>query len=156
MEANKKLIEKFYTAFKNGNAEEMISCYHQEIEFEDPAFGILKGDDVGAMWKMLIERGKGQIEISFKDINAGFSSGTAYWEAIYPFSKTGRIVHNKIHASFIFKDGKIIKHTDKFDFYKWLRQAFGPLGWALGFTPILKKKVRSNALLQLKNYKNRS
>jgi ketosteroid isomerase-like protein len=155
MEANKKLIEKFYTSFKNGNTNEMISCYHEEIEFEDPAFGKLKGDDVGLMWKMLIERSKGNIEINFKNIDADFSSGKAYWEAIYPFSKTGRIVHNKIHANFVFKDGKIIKHTDYFNFYKWSRMAFGTLGWVLGFTPILKNKVRSTALLQLKEFKNR-
>jgi len=39
-----KLIETFYTSFANLDAETMISCYHDEITFEDPAFGVLKGE----------------------------------------------------------------------------------------------------------------
>ncbi|MCK5103475.1 MAG: nuclear transport factor 2 family protein [Cyclobacteriaceae bacterium] len=38
----KHIIEKFYKAFENLDAEGMIACYHKEIEFEDPAFGIFR------------------------------------------------------------------------------------------------------------------
>ena len=31
----------------------MVVCYHDEIEFEDPAFGILKGEKARNMWRML-------------------------------------------------------------------------------------------------------
>ena len=37
-----------------------------------------------------------------------------------------------ISTAYEFKDGKIIKHTDKFDFYRWSRQALGLMGWVLG------------------------
>jgi len=45
----KGLIEKFYTAFQNKDAEIMISCYHDDIIFCDPAFGEINGDDAKAM-----------------------------------------------------------------------------------------------------------
>ena len=51
----KGLIETFYTAFQNRDAETMISCYHNDIVFCDPAFGELKGDDAKAMWKCFAE-----------------------------------------------------------------------------------------------------
>ena len=37
--------------------------YHDEIEFSDPAFGLLKGDDE---WKMLVEKSGGNIHLEFK------------------------------------------------------------------------------------------
>ena len=36
----KSTIEKFYTAFTNNDAEAMVACYHDNIIFEDPAFGL--------------------------------------------------------------------------------------------------------------------
>ena len=37
------VIEKFYTAFTNLDAEAMAECYAENVSFEDPAFGELKG-----------------------------------------------------------------------------------------------------------------
>ncbi len=53
-----KLVEKFYQAFAKLDAETMISCYHNDITFEDPAFGILKGEKAKNMWRMLCESQK--------------------------------------------------------------------------------------------------
>jgi ketosteroid isomerase-like protein len=39
---NSELITKFYTSFANADAEGMVACYHNDIQFEDPAFGPLK------------------------------------------------------------------------------------------------------------------
>ncbi|MCK5702831.1 MAG: nuclear transport factor 2 family protein, partial [Cyclobacteriaceae bacterium] len=64
-----------------------------------------------------------------------------HWEAYYSFSKTGRKVHNIINAEFEFKDGKIIKHIDNFDLYKWSKQALGIQGLILGWTGFFKKKL---------------
>lgn len=121
-EVNYKLIEKFYTAFSQHNYEIMRECYHPEIIFEDNAFGILKGKSVGDMWEMLISGSKKStrpLEIVFSDVKADDLTGSAHWIATYSFSSTGRLVINSINASFIFKDGLIIKHTDVFDFWKW-------------------------------------
>ena len=53
---NKQLITKFYEAFTNADANTMSSLYHDEIEFEDPAFGKQKGNNARNMWKLLMSR----------------------------------------------------------------------------------------------------
>ncbi len=146
-----QLIETFYTAFAACDAETMASCYHDDIVFEDPGFGVLKGSKAGNMWRMLCasQKGKEDFKIEFSGIEANDQTGKAHWEAHYTFSKTGRKVHNIIDASFEFKDGKIIKHTDHFNLHRWSGQALGLKGSLLGWTAFFKKKLnqQSNRLL---------
>ena len=152
MSPNENTIAKFYTAFSNGNAVQMCECYHPNIEFQDPVFGILKGDEVCKMWKMLIEKSKGNLQIDFSDIKADEYTGSARWIAAYNFSKTNRKVINSISAQFKFQEGLIIKHTDNFDIWKWAKQAFGWKGFLLGWTGFMQKRIQSQALSNLKNY----
>ena len=156
MNSNEQIIEEFYAAFAEGNAETMASCYHTDIVFEDPAFGKLEGKDASDMWHMLIERAKGNLEISFSDIQADEKIGSAKWIAKYHFSKTNRNVINKIKANFEFKDGLIIKHTDSFNFYEWSKQALGTTGLLLGWTSFLHKKVQHQALESLRKYQQKN
>jgi ketosteroid isomerase-like protein len=146
----KALIEQFYTAFAKADAEGMVACYHKDIEFEDPAFGPLKGNDARNMWRMLVNPG---LKLEFSKVQADEHTGSAHWEAHYIFSKTGNKVLNKIDAAFEFKDGKIIKHKDHFDFWKWSRQALGMPGLLMGWSPFLKNKVRQQALSRLHKFK---
>lgn len=145
---NKQVIEKFYTSFANGNAQQMTSCYHDEVQFEDPAFGKLSGNDAKAMWEMLLSRNSG-LKVSFSNVEANENKGSANWVAEYTFGQTGRKVINKVSAKFEFSDGKIIKHTDYFDFWKWTQQALGWKGYLLGWTPFMQNKIqkRTNGLL---------
>jgi len=146
----KQLVETFYSAFKNLDAETMVNCYHDEVVFEDLAFGILKGVQAKNMWRMLCESQKGKdFKIIYSNIEADNLKGKAHWEAFYTFSKTGRKVHNVIDAQFEFKEGKIIKHTDTFNLYKWSKQAFGLTGFFLGWTRFFKNKLnaQTNSLL---------
>lgn len=152
MNPNESLITKFYTAFANADAKTMSECYHPKIHFIDPAFGLLKENQVSDMWEMLILKSKGNIKIEFSDIKADDFSGSARWVATYNFSKTNRQVTNKIRAEFVFQDGLIIKHTDSFDVWKWSKQAFGPTGYLLGWTGFFHKKIKEQALLSLKKF----
>lgn len=145
----KALIEQFYTAFARADAEGMIACYHPDIEFEDPAFGLLKGADACNMWRMLVNPG---LQLTFSKVQAAGDTGSAHWDARYVFSKTGNKVLNQVDASFVFRDGKIIRHTDRFDFWKWSRQALGLPGLLLGWSPYLKNKVRQQALQRLAQF----
>lgn len=149
---NEQLIRRFYESFARQDANAMIECYADDIEFSDPVFGLLKGADAKNMWRMLVERGKGNIKIGFANVKAGDSKGSADWTADYPFSKTGRQVHNEIHAEFEFKDGKISRHTDSFDLWKWSRQALGLPGLLFGWSSFLQNKIRQNALESLREY----
>ncbi len=152
MNSNETLLHKFYIAFSNSDFDEMASCYHQNIIFEDPAFGILHGESVKKMWQMLIERSKGNIKIDFSNVIADEFSGGARWIATYNFSQTNRKVVNVIEAKFEFQDGLIIKHTDFFDLYKWSKQALGWKGFWLGWTNFMKNKIRKTAQKSLEIY----
>lgn len=146
-----EIINQFYTAFKHLDAEAMVSCYHSNIVFEDPAFGKLHGEHAKNMWRMLCKSQQGQdFTVNFSDIQFANNTGTANWVAVYTFSKTGRKVHNKIKAEFLFQDGKIIKHTDYFSLHKWAGQALGFKGFVFGWLPFFKTKLQAqtNQLLQ--------
>lgn len=149
---NEQIIQTFYESFARNDADGMVSCYHDEIEFSDPAFGVLKGADAKNMWRMLIERGKGDIKIAFSNISANEKTGSADWTARYLFSKTGRKVFNEIHAEFEFKDGKILRHTDTFDIWKWSKQALGLPGVLLGWSSFMQNKIRKTAKDSLREY----
>jgi ketosteroid isomerase-like protein len=144
-------IEKFYSAFAQKDWQTMQACYHQDVVFEDPAFGQLKGDDARKMWKMLCEQGK-DMTLEYSNIVCDENIGSAHWEAKYTFSKTGRKVHNIIDATFEIKDGQIIKHTDKFNLHKWAGQALGLSGKLLGGTNFFKKKLNAQTNSLLRKY----
>lgn len=149
---NEQLIRHFYESFAQNNADGMVACYSDEIEFSDPAFGLLKGTEAKNMWRMLVERAKGNIKIEFKNISADDKKGSADWTANYLFSKTNRQVFNQIHAEFEFKDGKIIRHNDTFDIWKWSKQALGISGLLLGWSSFMKNKIQQNAKESLREY----
>ncbi|OXA98833.1 nuclear transport factor 2 family protein [Flavobacterium pectinovorum] len=152
MNPNENLITKFYTAFANADYKTMNECYHPKIHFIDPAFGLLKEEQVSSMWQMLLLKSKGNLKIEFSNVKADDFTGSANWVATYNFSKTNRNVINKISAEFIFQDGLIIKHTDNFDVWKWSKQAFGIKGLLLGWTGFFQDKVKEQALLSLKKF----
>ncbi|SHJ78281.1 Ketosteroid isomerase-related protein [Reichenbachiella agariperforans] len=145
------LIEHFYKAFSQKDAHAMKECYHPDLRFEDPVFGVLNYQEACAMWEMLIKAGS-DLEIFFDNVIAEGEHGSVDWGANYSFSKTGRKVSNKIHASFVFKDGLIVAHTDRFDLYRWARMAFGSLGYTVGWTPFFQNKLRATARKNLDTF----
>ncbi len=146
---NKELIETFYQAFQQKDHQTMAQCYHSDAYFRDEAFE-LTGKEIGGMWHMLCERGKDMtMEFSVTQEDDKIS---AHWEPKYNFSQTGRFVHNIIDAEFEFRDGKIIKHIDHFNFWSWSRQALGAPGLLLGWTPLLRSKVKKMAMGNLKKF----
>ncbi len=151
MHQNETLIHEFYTAFAQRNWKTMQTCYHDEILFTDPVFINLKGKQARAMWHMLAENAR-DFSLQFTRVEADEHNGSAYWEAHYTFSKTGRRVHNKIDARFQFKGGLIYHHTDTFDFWRWSRMALGATGFLLGWSSMLQQKVRANALHGLNKF----
>ena len=145
---NAALIERFYRAFAAKDAQAMAECYHPEARFSDPVFPELSHDEVCAMWAMFCRPG-GDLRIAFSDVSADDATGRAHWDAWYTFPKTGRKVVNRIDASFELKDGKIFRHRDSFDFWKWSRQSLGPMGALFGWTPMARNGVRQGARASL-------
>ena len=137
----KTTIERFYGAFSRRDAETMAAQYTDDVRFSDPAFGELEGEHARNMWRMLLSPAT-DLEVTL----AAAGDDHARWEARYTFSQTGRQVHNIIRARFQFRDGKICRHDDVFDFWRWSRQALGPVGALLGWAPPLRRSVRAKAL----------
>ena len=151
MNDSKKIIENFYTCFQQKDWRRMQSCYHDQVIFSDPVFHNLKGGEAKAMWHMLLEAGK-DLKINFQNIKSDGVTASCDWDAYYSFSKTGRKVHNIIHARFEFSEGKIIKHNDSFDLWKWAGMALGTSGKLLGWTPFIQSKIRSGARKSLEKF----
>ena len=152
MHPNEELIAGFYKAFAAKDHDTMARAYADDAHFSDPVFPDLDADRVRAMWRMFCTGGN-EIDVTHGDVTADDSKGSAAWEAIYEFPKTGRRVHNKIRATFELADGKIVRHTDEFDLYRWTRMALGPMGVALGWSPIVQNQVRSQAMGQLERFR---
>ena len=152
MQLHTTLIERFYACFAKRDGDGMAQCYHADITFSDPVFPLLQGPQAGTMWKMLCTQAR-DFTLTVSGIQADATTGRAHWEARYLFSATGRRVHNKIDACFRFQDGKIIRHRDRFDFWRWSRMALGPAGLVLGWSPMIKNKVRRQAAKSLARYR---
>lgn len=151
MNTNEQLITQFYTAFKEKDFKTMQECYADHAVFNDEAFVNLNASQVRAMWQMLITRGK-DLVLTFDNVKADDTKGSVEWMATYTFSATKRRVVNHIKAQFTFENGKIVNHTDSFDFYRWASQALGMTGILLGWTSFMKKKVQKTAREGLENF----
>jgi ketosteroid isomerase-like protein len=137
------LIKGFYEAFARHDGDAMAACYAPDAHFSDPVFTDLRGVEPGAMWRMLTGRAE-DLEVRLAEHEAADGHGSAHWLADYTF-RTGRKVHNDVHSEFRFENGLIKEQRDSFSFYGWARQALGPVGLALGWTPIVQGKVRREA-----------
>ena len=144
MHPNERLIHGFYSCFQQLDAVGMAECYAPDVVFSDPVFPCLEGGEAGAMWHMLASRAK-EFQLTFRDVKADDVHGSAHWEATYLFSNTGRRVHNVIDAEFEFRSGLIVRHVDRFDFWRWSRQALGLSGALIGWTPLVRNAVRREA-----------
>lgn len=150
-QANANLIERFYTAFAERDGAEMAACYAPHAHFSDPVFTDLDGRQAGAMWRMLTERGK-DLKIDLVEHEADEAGGSARWIARYTFGETGRPVINEVCANFGIENGRIVDHHDDFSFYDWSKQALGPPGLLLGWTPVIRSAVRKKARSQLDRF----
>ena len=153
MNDNEKLIHHFYNSFSQKDYQAMQDCYADNATFSDAVFQNLNSAQVKSMWEMLCKRGK-DLELRFQNVLAGEKTGSAEWIANYTFSQTGKKVENHIKANFEFENGKIVKHIDSFDFYKWSSQALGLPGKLLGWTSFLQNKVRQTAMKSLADFMN--
>ena len=152
---NAALIARFYDALGRRDAAAMIACYAPDATFSDPVFPSLDAAGVAQMWTMLCARGK-DLTVVASDIAADAETGRAHWVATYTFSATGRRVVNRIDARFEFRDGRIVRHEDRFDLREWLRQALGLKGALLGWLPAVQNAARAQAAKALAGWRARA
>ena len=146
-------ITRLYQALAQLDGAEMQACYAPDAEFDDEAFSLRGQAQVGGMWRMLCDATAAKGRDVWRVEASAITERSAHWEAHYRFSATGRLVHNIIDAEFEFTpDGLIRRQRDRFDFWRWSRQALGLPGIVLGWTPFLHNKVRAQAAANLARY----
>lgn len=150
-------LTRLYAAFSALDADAMAQCYADDVQFDDEVFSLKGKEQTMGMWRMLCDaiqsKGKDVWKLDFSGIAADAHTGQAHWEARYRFSGTGRLVHNTIDAQFTFDDqGLITRHRDHFNFWRWAGQALGAPGVLLGWTPLLRNKVRAQARANLTKF----
>jgi SnoaL-like domain len=152
-ERNEATIRRLYDGLDRHDGEAMAGCYAPEALFSDPVFPELRGDQPGDMWRMLTARAT-DLSVDLPEAKADAQAGSARWIATYTFGATGRKVTNRVRSDFRFDpDGLITEQHDDFPFWAWSRQALGLPGLALGWTPLLRSKVRSNAAAELARFR---
>lgn len=167
MKENELLLRNFYDAFARCDWKAMQTAYADEAVFVDPVFANLNAFEVRAMWQMLCSGAKDfslkihRIECDSEPYigpnGENFFYCTADWEADYLFSATNKKVNNKVRSYIKIFEGKIAEQSDKFNFYRWSRQALGFKGWLFGMTSPFRRAVTTKARNQLgifidKNY----
>jgi len=150
-------LRRLYDAFARLDADTMAGCYASDATFDDEAFSLRGAREIGGMWKMLCggtkAKGAAVWKLSYRDVEADATQGKAHWDAHYLFSATGRTVDNSIDSRFTFTpEGLIATQRDRFDFWRWSRQALGTPGLLLGWSPMLKNKVRATAATNLQAF----
>ena len=154
-------LRRLYAAFARLDGAAMQACYAADATFDDEVFSLRGAPQVGGMWRMLCDATRAQgadvwrLEVGELSDRGGHWS--VHWEAHYRFSATGRLVHNRIDAQIrCSADGLIVQQRERFDFWRWTRQALGLPGWLLGWTPQLRAKLRARAAANLAAYLARS
>jgi len=155
MNENEQLIRNFYSAFQNKDYKTMQESYADNAVFSDPVFKNITSEQVKSMWEMFCLNGK-DLTIEISQVSASEFKAQAKWKASYIFSATGRKVVNHVKANFVLENGKILSHTDHSNFYKWTCQALGLKGILLGWTPIVKNKIRIAASRNLDLFMKRN
>ena len=145
------VAERFYEAFMVRDHYTMGLLYAEHATFSDPVFPLLNAKGTRLMWQMLLSRAE-DLGIQVKILEDTATRARVDWVAYYTFSGTGRPVVNRVHTEMAISAGKIVRQVDSFRLWRWTRQALGTKGLLLGWTPIVRNKVRAQAANSLREY----
>jgi len=139
-----EVAQQFYQAFAQLDGEAMAKLYADVIQFSDPVFPSLHGEQARNMWRMLCARSK-DLSITFEVKAENEQLASVNWVAKYKFGPKGRNVINHVRAEMTVINDQIVDHRDYFSFYRWSSQALGTSGTLLGRTPLLRFMIRKQA-----------
>lgn len=149
-----QIVNEFYAALARRDGEAMASCYHDDVVFEDPVFGVLSGQNARDMWRMLCS-GSTDLTVTHQVLESTPTAATTAWVAHYTFPRTGRRVSNDVTARMIIAEDGIVDHRDSFSIWGWSAQALGPLGRLLGWTPLMRARIRATSAASLESFQAR-
>lgn len=149
---SESLPHRFYAAFAARDWRMLGTLYADDARFSDPAFPDLSADEARAMWRMLLSRAGPDFRVEYVVREDTPTRAAVRWTAHYTFSQTGRRVVNVIDATMDLRDGRIVRHVDRFDFPRWARQALGAPGLLLGWTGWMQRQVQAKARAGLRAF----
>ena len=145
------VAERFYEAFMVRDHYTMGLLYAEHATFSDPVFPLLNARGARMMWNMLLTRAE-DLGIEVKIIEDSPAHASVDWVAHYTFGATGRPVVNRVHTEMALSNGRIVRQVDSFSLWRWSRQALGAKGWLLGWTPVVRDRIRAQAANSLREY----
>ena len=149
------VAERFYEAFAVRDHYTMGLLYADQATFSDPVFPLLNAKGARMMWKMLLSRAEDfGIEVKVREDSP--THAAVDWVAYYTFGATGRPVVNRIHSEMSIANGRIVRHVDQFSVWRWASQALGVKGVLLGWSPMMRNRVRSQAARSLNEFARRT
>jgi uncharacterized protein len=149
------VAERFYDAFMVRDHYTMGLLYAEHATFSDPVFPLLNAKGARLMWQMLLARAGDDFGIEVKIREDSPKRAIVDWVAYYKFSATGRPVENRIHTEMGLSAGKIVRHQDTFNLWRWSSQALGTKGALLGWTPMVRDRIRAQAAASLRDFARR-
>src|SRR5215203_77115 len=138
------VAQRFYDAFTVRDWYTMSLLYAEHATFSDPVFPLLNAKGTRLMWQMLLSRAE-NFEVDVEILEDSAARTRVNWVARYIFTATGRPVTNRVQTQMQLVAGKIVRHEDKFSFWSWSAHALGAKGALLGWTPLVRNKVRAQA-----------
>lgn len=145
------VAERFYEAFMVRDHYTMGMLYAEHATFSDPVFPLLNARGARFMWKMLLTRAE-DLGIEVKILEDSPMRARVEWVAYYNFGATGRRVVNRIQTEMALSNGRIVRQVDRFNLWRWSGQALGIKGWLLGWTPLVRNRIRAQAAHSLLEY----
>ena len=152
--ATRAVAERFYQGFAARDPEAMAACYADDARCSDPVFPDLDARGARDMWRMLLGRAT-DLSFTLDRLDTDGDRASAAWTARYTFSATGRKVENRITSELTIAGDRIHRHRDQFDLWRWSRQALGVPGLLLGWSPLIRGKVRRTAAANLAAYQRK-
>ncbi len=144
MHPHEALLRRFYERLAARDADAPAAFYHPDIFFSDPLFPRLHGADAADAWRLRLACA-GALQLALADVEADDRGARAAWTARYTFAPTGRTVETRVEALFAFRDGRIVRHHERFGLRAWMAGALGPAGAALGWLPPARWVLRRRA-----------
>jgi hypothetical protein len=149
------VAEQFYDAFMVRDHYTMGLLYAENATFSDPVFPLLNVHGARTMWAMLLSRAE-DLGIEVNILEDGPSRARVQWVARYTFGATGRRLVNRISTEMAIANGRIVRQVDRFDLWRWARQALGVRGLLLGWTPMVQNEIRKQAAHSLREFARRT
>lgn len=146
------LAQRFYDAFTVRDWYTMGLLYADHATFSDPVFPLINARGTRLMWQMLLSRAEEDFGIEAQVLEDGPRHARINWVAHYTFSVTGRPVTNRVRTEMHLVAGKIVRQQDTFSLWRWSAQALGTKGALLGWSPMVRNRIRAQASVALREF----